>query len=56
MKEKLYKCKVCLHQYREKELAQKCSDWCAAHKGCNSEIIKHAVNVKKWHIKSAIKR
>lgn len=55
MKGKIYKCKVCLHQYREKRWAQKCASWCASHKSCNPEIIKHAVNLKEWHIKSANK-
>jgi len=49
MKDKLYKCKICLHQYREKKWAQKCASWCVAHKSCNLEIIKHAVNLKEWH-------
>jgi len=49
MKSKLYKCKICLHQYREKKLAQKCHAWCNTHKSCSLEIIKQAVNLKKWH-------
>ena len=53
MKGKLYKCKVCLHKYRNKKLAQKCGTWCTDHKSCNLKIIEDAVNLKKWHTKSA---
>ncbi len=49
MKGKLYKCKVCLHKYRNKKLAQRCGIWCAGHKSCNLEVIKYAVNLKEWH-------
>jgi len=49
MKGKLYKCKVCLHKYRDKKLAQRCGIWCVVHDSCNLEVIKHAVNLKEWH-------
>ena len=43
---KLYGCKECNMLYKEKELAEKCEDWCRKHKSCNLEIIKHAVKAK----------
>ncbi|MBI4019734.1 MAG: hypothetical protein HY367_00250 [Candidatus Aenigmarchaeota archaeon] len=38
-----YKCPECGLSYREKSLAEKCRAWCAKHRSCNLEIIKHAV-------------
>ncbi len=38
-----YQCEECGLVYLDKELAEKCERWCAAHKSCNLEIIKHAV-------------
>ena len=40
-----FKCTICGFFYKEEQLAQKCEDFCNAHKGCNLEIIKHAVKV-----------
>lgn len=36
-----YICAECGYEYEEKEWAQKCQKWCAEHKSCNIEIIKH---------------
>ncbi len=40
---KLFQCPECKLFYKEKALAEKCRKWCAEHKSCNLEIIKHAV-------------
>jgi len=41
--EKFYKCGVCGFVYPNKELAQRCEQWCREHKSCNTEIVKFAV-------------
>lgn len=38
----LYQCDECKLYYKEQEIALKCQAWCAEHKSCNLEIIKHA--------------
>ena len=38
----LFQCEECGFKYKEKEWAEKCQAWCAEHKSCNLEIIKHA--------------
>lgn len=38
-----YQCGDCGFVYQEKELAQRCEDWCVAHKSCNMEITSHSV-------------
>jgi hypothetical protein len=40
----LYKCEACGFDYKEKEWAQKCQDWCSKHNSCHIEITKHAVH------------
>lgn len=39
----LYKCEECGFEYKEKEWAEKCQDWCKKHKSCNLELIKHSI-------------
>jgi hypothetical protein len=39
-----YQCEECSLKYVEKEIAEKCQAWCAEHKSCNLDIIKHSVN------------
>ena len=41
-----YKCKECDMAYPDKEIAEKCENWCKKHKSCNIEIIKYAINQK----------
>ena len=41
--EKKFLCEECGMVYLEKDMAQKCEDWCKKYKSCNLEIIKHAV-------------
>jgi len=53
MENRLYKCKICPHKYKEKKWAKRCGSWCAIHKNCNLEIIRHATNLKEWHISFA---
>jgi uncharacterized membrane protein len=45
-KEKLetYVCAECGYEYKEKEWAVKCQKWCAEHKSCNMDIIKHGTS------------
>lgn len=40
---KLYVCEACGFAYKEKELAEKCQQWCEQHQSCNLEITQHAV-------------
>ena len=43
-----YKCDVCGLVYREKEIAEKCQNWCETHEGsCNLEYILHAVKFEE---------
>jgi len=39
--EKIYVCKECGYEYKDKEWALKCEEWCREHKSCNLDIIKH---------------
>lgn len=38
-----YICEECGFSYTEKELSEKCEDWCKKHSSCNLEITKHAI-------------
>jgi len=38
-----YQCEQCLMWFHDREIAQKCEDWCKKYKSCNLEIIKQAV-------------
>jgi len=38
-----YICEACGFAYKEKELAEKCQQWCKEHQSCNLEITQHAV-------------
>ena len=40
-------CEECGFAYHEREWAQKCEEWCAEHKSCNLDIIKHSVSLVK---------
>jgi hypothetical protein len=40
----LFMCEECHLLYKNKDLAQKCEDWCREKKSCNLEITRHAVN------------
>jgi len=42
----LYQCEECGFMYHDKEWAEKCQAWCAAHQSCNLEIIQHAITTK----------
>ena len=42
-----YKCDVCGLVYPEKDIAEKCQDWCETHDGsCNIEYTQHAVELE----------
>ncbi len=41
--ERLYECKECGMHYRDAALAKRCEAWCRAHRSCNLEIVKYAV-------------
>lgn len=43
----LYKCEECGFDYKDKEWAEKCEDWCREHHTCNIEIIKQSEENKK---------
>lgn len=42
---KYFECEICKMDYKEKELAEKCQNWCSSHDSCNSEVIKLSVGV-----------
>ena len=42
-KNEYYQCNECKMKYRNKNLADKCEQWCKKHYSCNTEIIKHAI-------------
>ena len=46
-REAFHVCEECGFAYAKKELAQKCEEWCAKHKSCNLDIVKHAVSLVK---------
>jgi len=43
----LYICEECGFAYKEKELAEKCQQWCEEHNSCNLEITKYAVSLER---------
>lgn len=43
---KVFVCSECGYQYKEAELAKRCSAWCKEHNSCNLEIIKHGIPPK----------
>ncbi len=44
-KRKYYICKECNFAYKEKQLAEKCEEWCKKHHSCNIEITKNAIQI-----------
>jgi len=40
-----FKCSICGFFYKDEQLAQKCEDFCKAHKSCSLEITKYAIKV-----------
>ena len=42
-KKTLFMCEVCKLTYKNKQIAQKCQNWCTKNKSCNLEIIKYAI-------------
>ena len=43
IKNNVFQCEECKLLYAEKEMAEKCQDWCSKHKSCNIEIISNAI-------------
>ncbi|MBI2459748.1 MAG: hypothetical protein HYV53_04335 [Parcubacteria group bacterium] len=39
----IYQCQECGLKYQEKEIAEKCYNWCKKYQSCNLDIIKHAI-------------
>jgi len=39
-----FMCEACDMYYLDKEIAQKCEDFCNRYHACDTELIKHAVN------------
>ncbi len=39
----LYKCEICGFDYKKKDYADKCENYCSEHNACSLEIIKKAV-------------
>lgn len=48
-KMQVYQCEECGLKYEEKEIAEKCEQWCREYKSCNLEIIKYAVPESEEH-------
>ena len=44
-KKTYYQCEACKMHYKDKEIAQKCENFCNKYKSCNTELIKHAVQL-----------
>ena len=42
-KEKYYQCNICKFNYKTKELAKQCEDYCEKYNACSLEITKHAI-------------
>jgi len=42
---KYFQCEICKFAYKEKEITEKCQNWCEEHNSCNLDITKHAVNI-----------
>ncbi len=38
-----FQCSICKFFYKERQLAQKCEDFCRANKSCSLDITKYAV-------------
>lgn len=47
----VFKCMKCGWLYEDKEIAQKCEDWCHEHNSCNLEFVKHAIKLNKMEEK-----
>ncbi len=43
----IYKCGICGFGYKDKDMAQKCQNWCSVHKSCNLQITKNAIYFPK---------
>lgn len=43
----VYQCEECGLKYAEKEIAEKCEDWCKKTNSCNLEIIANAIHEEK---------
>ena len=46
-KAEVYACPECGLSYTDKDLAERCEDWCKTHNSCNLEITKHSINKRK---------
>ncbi|MBU1197454.1 hypothetical protein KJ765_02975 [Candidatus Micrarchaeota archaeon] len=42
-KNQRYACEECGLKYADQQTAEQCELWCAEHKSCNLEIIRHAI-------------
>ena len=43
MVKEIYVCEACSFAYKEKELAEKCEEFCKKHNSCNIEITKYSI-------------
>ena len=41
-----YQCEACGFYYKTRKLAEKCEDFCRKNHACNTEIIKHSVQLE----------
>lgn len=42
-----YACSECALHYAEKELAERCEEWCRQHDSCNYEIASQSLEARK---------
>ena len=42
-----FACNTCFFVYKDKEVAEECEAFCAAHNACSTEITKHAIGTLK---------
>ncbi|MBS3079917.1 hypothetical protein J4221_00435 [Candidatus Pacearchaeota archaeon] len=42
-----FQCEACGHFYLDKLIAQRCEDFCKATKGCNINLLKDSIGIKK---------
>ncbi|MEM5805222.1 MAG: hypothetical protein QW156_03660 [Candidatus Aenigmatarchaeota archaeon] len=48
---KYYACEVCGFVYDNKQIAEKCEDWCSKHNTCSLEITRFALYRSRQDIK-----
>ncbi len=42
---KYYSCNICKFVYIDKNVAEKCEEWCSTYESCSLEITKNAIKI-----------